>query len=384
MREAQFSFAIEPVERLYRDKPAWQALARSAIEPNPHYEPEFLMATACHLGRPGAIRLALVRDLSRENRLVALFPLETPRLGEGILFGAKGLHASPYVSLTTPLLDRDIAADALTAMLDGLAARPELPEVLHFPILAEKRAFAEALRHNAARAGRGMLVVARHERAAIDSPLLLPAYARQFGRATRKALARKAQRLAALGTLAFEVIGPDEPESARALADFLALEASGWKGKRGTALASRAATASFAREAFAGPMPAIVFERLTLDGAPIAMNLNLVASGVSYALKSAYDERFSAYSPGMLLDRFSLERVLDDPAMIRADSCAKPGHPIGSLWRERETIVSLLLALPSGAPATILEPIAARMHLASRLRAFARDLRDRLSRGWLS
>jgi hypothetical protein len=254
-----------------------------------------------------------------------------------------------------------------------------MPDVLHFPILAERRGFAALLQRHAQQSGRALFVLDRHERAAIDPRSDISPANRRPGKATNRKLDQKARRLGAAGAVAYDVIGPSDPGAPQALADFLAIEASGWKGRRGTALASRQATRAFAEAAFVGPMPAVLFERLSLDGRPIAMNLNLVSGGVSYTAKTAYDEAFAAFSPGMLLDRFALERVLGDPATIRADSCARPDHAMGALWREREPIISLLLALRPGTPETVFVPIAARMALASRLRNALRGLREWLA-----
>ena len=61
-----------------------------------------------------------------------------------------------------------------------------------------------------------------------------------------------------------------------------------------------------------------------------------------FAFKIAYDEDYSAYSPGKLVEFEFLERLLSDPATCWADSCAAADYagPLTKLWAD------LFLALP--------------------------------------
>jgi CelD/BcsL family acetyltransferase involved in cellulose biosynthesis len=117
-------------------------------------------------------------------------------------------------------------------------------------------------------------------------------------------LRRRARRLAELGAVALRrEDGADDVEGT--LRDFLALEASGWKGAAGTAIAGDPRVLRFyqgwVREAAA--RRALAVRALTLDGHTVAMHLGLVHRGVYYLPKTAYDERLAAASPGQLLHR---------------------------------------------------------------------------------
>ncbi len=377
-----FGVDVVSLSALAAQREDWAALARAAIEPNPFYEPEFLGASIQHLERADAVSLLVVRETRRDNRLVALLPLQRPRLREGLLFGAQSLYTNAYSSLSTPLVHADCAAEALHAAFEFLAHRTDLPPVLHFPMLGEKREFAALLRAQCAHAALPVETVSRFERTAIETTLSQPAYAQRLRRATRKALGQKQRRLAALGALRFDTIFNRRDEAGEALPgnaleEFLELEASGWKGRRGTALASHAKTRAFALAAFANT--SWLIERLSLDERALAMNLNLISGGAAFTIKTAYDEAFSAYSPGTLLDwqmvgLITEGRPFGGAPIRRADSCAHPAHRIGQLWLEREPIVSLLVAV---SPAVALERLA---RMASRMRRMARGI-DVL-RGW--
>jgi CelD/BcsL family acetyltransferase involved in cellulose biosynthesis len=141
----------------------------------------------------------------------------------------------------------------------------------------------------------------------ISSPRLrlgrLPAEARTSAR-FRSNLRRRARRLHELGAVALRRAGsPAEVDAA--VADFLALESSGWKSAGGTAIALDPVLVRFyeaiARDAAARGTLAV--RALTLDGRPVAMHLGVIHRGVYHLPKTAYDERLAAMSPGQLLQR---------------------------------------------------------------------------------
>ncbi|HSP79034.1 MAG TPA: GNAT family N-acetyltransferase, partial [Myxococcaceae bacterium] len=94
------------------------------------------------------------------------------------------------------------------------------------------------------------------------------------------------------------------------LEEGFSLEASGWKGRRGTAMAQDGRTRGFyselAREAgYAGRL-ALYF--LRLDGRAVAFQYGLCHGGRYFLLKPGYDESLGECSPGQLL----MEEVLRD------------------------------------------------------------------------
>jgi CelD/BcsL family acetyltransferase involved in cellulose biosynthesis len=122
-------------------------------------------------------------------------------------------------------------------------------------------------------------------------------------------LRRRGRKLAEKGKVAFQRIegGPALPA---ALEDGFALEQSGWKGARGTAIAQDPATRGFYTElarnaAYAGRLR-LYF--LSLDGRPVAFHFGLVHQGRYFLLKPGYDESLRDCSPGQLL----MERVIED------------------------------------------------------------------------
>jgi CelD/BcsL family acetyltransferase involved in cellulose biosynthesis len=84
---------------------------------------------------------------------------------------------------------------------------------------------------------------------------------------------------------------------------FLVLEASGWKGSQGSALARDPRRVGFYRRWVeeAAARGALAIRALTVGSRAVAMQLGLVHRGTYYLPKVAYDEALSAVSPGQLL-----------------------------------------------------------------------------------
>jgi CelD/BcsL family acetyltransferase involved in cellulose biosynthesis len=120
----------------------------------------------------------------------------------------------------------------------------------------------------------------------------------------RANLRRRARRLGEMGAVSLARVGAGDAVE-EALAAFLALEGSGWKGDRGTAIALDPALVRFyarvARDASA--RGGLAIRALLLDGRAVAVHLGLVHRGVFHLPKTAYDERLGTTSPGQLLQR---------------------------------------------------------------------------------
>jgi CelD/BcsL family acetyltransferase involved in cellulose biosynthesis len=120
----------------------------------------------------------------------------------------------------------------------------------------------------------------------------------------RQNLRRRRRRLAEHGNVTYvQVAGKDANELDCALADFFVIEASGWKGRGGTAIAQRPELVGFytqiARDA--AKRGALTLGFLEVDNHRVAAHLSLVHAGRHYLLKLGYDESFHEYSPGQQL-----------------------------------------------------------------------------------
>lgn len=120
-----------------------------------------------------------------------------------------------------------------------------------------------------------------------------------------------------LGTRA-DVSFASGPEIGAAYDEFLALEAAGWKGAAGTALANIPMERELLR-AYLSVAPGAEVRTLRIDGQPAASQLTVAMAGSLFLLKLAYDERLARLGPGNLLMANLLETCCADAAIDRID-----------------------------------------------------------------
>jgi CelD/BcsL family acetyltransferase involved in cellulose biosynthesis len=195
----------------------------------------------------------------------------------------------------------------------------------------------------------------------------------------QKELRRTGRRLADAGALLFTAA--TKPAAvAVAIEDFFALESGGWKGEAGTAAGHHADMRNFVKTALAalGAEGKVAVDRILLDGRAIAAAITLRSGDAAWYWKTAYDEHFARYAPGMLLTAALTEQLAEDEGIARTDSCAAPGTAVlDHIWRERLALGDRLIAVRPDAPF-------ARACRLERLRAAAiaavKSLRRRLRR----
>jgi CelD/BcsL family acetyltransferase involved in cellulose biosynthesis len=346
MIESDFRVEWLPLADLARLATEWQSLADRALAPNVFLEPAFALAAAPVLGADAAAGLVWARASPR--RLMGFFPARIERRRYGIALPVLVGWAHPYGPLGTPLIDRDAGSAVISAWLDHLAGRPDLPHLLLLPYLPVTGPVGQALATAVAQRNGKCIALAGHQRA-----LLAPAGTREhyldhaIGAKKRKELRRQRKRLAEAGALLSSTVR--EPAAmAAALGDFLALEAAGWKGRAGTAARTDDRIRAFMEQAVTGLAAAgkARISRLMAGERPIAALVTLRSGTTAWCWKIAYDEAFGRFSPGVLLLLEETQAMLDDPSLACADSCATAGHPmIDHIWRERLELADHLVRL---------------------------------------
>jgi CelD/BcsL family acetyltransferase involved in cellulose biosynthesis len=351
-RYAINSFAVEWVKlaELEPITDQWRDLAASALEPNIFYEPGFALAAVEVFGRD--VGAALVWSGTEPRRLVGFFParIETRRYGLKLPVLVGWTH--PYAPLGTPLVERGVSEPVIAAWLEHLAGTPSLPGLLLRPHTAEDGPFAAALDRILKRTQMPCFDFDRHQRAQL-APAGDGAYyvERALGVRKLKELRRIVRRMGDMGALLFTTA--TEPTTVdAAVEDFLVLEASGWKGRAGTAAACRDDIRRFIKAAL-GTLAVegkVAVHRLLLDGRAIAAAITLRSDAMAWFWKIAYDENLARYSPGVVLATALTEELADDGTVERTDSCATANHPmIDHIWRERLALCDRLIAVRQGA-----------------------------------
>jgi CelD/BcsL family acetyltransferase involved in cellulose biosynthesis len=361
-RDAAASCSLMPLNDIAAA--AWRALSERAIEPNAYYLPDWELAVnALAPGRTGASAL-LARD-EASARLIGLLPVVSLWRACRIPLPAL-VTAHPYGTFCTPHLDRE-AADAAVEQL----IREARHAGAHALMLREVSLDGPAMRTFTRRLVREDLharVLQSHVRACLaatrDGEELLR---EALGSKKLKELRRQRQRLAEHGEVRFDAArSPDEVASA--IETFLALEASGWKGRRGTALVQVEGDAAFIRRATKALASTGQCEIVTLrtGDTPVAAGIVLRHQSRAFFFKLGVDERFAKYSPGVQLTLELTRHLCADPEIASADSTASPDHPmINPIWRGRFAIGDVLIPLRRN------DPMVAMIHAALASRQFA-------------
>jgi CelD/BcsL family acetyltransferase involved in cellulose biosynthesis len=350
----------------------WRALSGRAVEPNGYYLADWELAiNASAHGRGGVSALGSWNDASG---LAGLLPVVSMWRAYKIPLPVL-VSADPYGTLSTPLLD---CGDPLAAAAEILHEARRAGA--HALLLRDTSLDGPAMAAFTAVLGRDGItprVLASHVRAALDATrdageLLHEA----LGPKKLKELRRQRNRLAEHGSVDVD-IARTPGEVAAAIETFLQLEASGWKGKRGTALVQDDGDAAFIRRA----TPALAANRsceivtLKAGASPVAAAIVLRHQDRAFYFKLGVDERFAKFSPGVQLTLELTRHLCADPAIAVADSTANPDHPmINPIWRKRLAIGDVLIPLRRG------DRVAGLVQTALALRKLAREPARRIVR----
>ena len=350
----------------------WRRLAERALEPNGYHLPDWELAVnASALGRTGVSALSAWSDatLAQDGmaRLIGLIPVISMWRAYKIPLPAL-VSADPYGTLGTPLLDRDIADDAVARLMREAQRAGAHALILHDVSVdgAAMKAFTEVLRQGGLRPR----LLQSHARAVLDATRDADELLRDaLGAKKLKELRRQRNRLAEHGAIRFDVARTPE-EIAPAIETFLTLEASGWKARRGTALMQDDGDAGFVRRATVALAETGQCEIVTLRAGdtPVAAAIVLRHQDRAFYFKLGVDERFAKWSPGVQLTLELTRHLCADPAIALADSTASADHPmINPIWRGRLEIGDVLIPLRRS------DPVVSLIHAAITLRRLVRE-----------
>jgi CelD/BcsL family acetyltransferase involved in cellulose biosynthesis len=328
-----------PLADLAAMRAEWASLVARALEPNVFYDPAFALPAARAFGADAG---AVAVWSKSSSQLIGLFPVRIERR-YGVMATLTG-WTHPYAPFGVPLVDREEAEGATGAFLDHVETAANLPKLVMLPLIARDGAFATSLTRVLARRGGSCAHFGEHARALL-APRDRANYFDHITHKKLKELRRQRRRLEETGALTR--MTASGPAAAVALADFVVLEAAGWKGRAGGAARANTAIESFMREAvtaLAAKGDARV-DRLIHEGRPLAAAITLRSGSTAWFWKIAYDEAFARFSPGVQLTLDLTRDLLADVSLAQTDSCATAGHPmIDHLWSERLPLNDLLIA----------------------------------------
>jgi len=335
---------IADAARLTDLESSWADLLHRADAPNLFMDPALTRAAAETDPTSQHPTLLAWKTVDSHKRLVGVwsFAVGRPRLSA---LPARALIAPSCRNgyLATPVVDQAELDQTLDAMLDAVAAHPQLPKLVTLDMMTADGATMAALTRVLVARGARPREFERNVRPRLASTLDGKSYLEQaLSGSSRKKLRQHRRRLAEQGKLASTHV--TEPDAVhRAFEDFLQLEAAGWKGRQGTALLHNECEAAFMRAAvFAlAHHGRVSIFALELDGKPISMQIVALSGRAAFTWKTAYDERLRDFSPGMLLLEDYTAALLADRRIEYADSCSYDDSGYMSTWTERQTVADL-------------------------------------------
>jgi CelD/BcsL family acetyltransferase involved in cellulose biosynthesis len=274
----------------------WDELA-DLVQAGPFQRPGWFQAWLRAFG--GAARLHAL-TARRDGRLVGVLPVLKRRRSA---VSPTNWHTPSYDAVA---LDEDAARQLAHEVVASAASKLDLA------FLDLARPFPAACVAAAEDAGRRVI-----RRPSLRSPYLelegdFEAYESGLGTKFRRELTRRRRRLEEQGALEVQFTdGRDELDAQ--LDEGFAIEGSGWKVERGTAIASQAETEALYRDVarWAAGRGWLQLGYLRLDARALAFAYLIVTSGVMHVVKVGFDPEYRRFAPGSLLTREAIKRAFE-------------------------------------------------------------------------
>src|SRR5262245_40200622 len=266
---------------------AWDAIAAPAVSPMQQYA----WARACAATFTGRRDLHVVAVCESVGLAVAPLIRRRDRFARVEFLGA---------------LELDEPSDVLASDEASLARLAEVLVRSRHPLLLKRIPAESPLVPALLRAYSGRGLVIRRRLSGFPWIPLDAGWSRPEDRLNtgRQSDLRRAQRIAEdLGAVRVEVFSPEPEDLAALLAEAFEVEAAGWKGRQGSALACDPTRQAFFRRYAAAACRRGILRLgfLRIGGRTAAMQLGVEWGGRFWLLKIGFDEAFARCSPGTLL-----------------------------------------------------------------------------------
>ncbi len=322
----------------------WKLLASRTVTPNPFYEPWMILPAIEHLGDSSNCRFLMVLGPSKprtsDRELLGFFPLEIHKKCLHLPIRCLSFWQYRHCFLSVPLIDRDSVWPVLEVFWRWMESSPFGCHVLDTNLLLAEGRFHQIWSDFAI--GRTSFHLNEYARAALYPSGNYDCYmAAAVARKHLQEFDRQERKLRQMHPCEYREVST-EAQLDRWIDAFLTVESNGWKGAPGGgAFKSTEQDASFframTRAGFAEKC--VMLLQLDCNGVPIALKHNLLTGRCGFAFKIAFNETFSKYSPGVLLELENIRTIFRNDRIDWMDSCALARHPMADrLWSERRMI----------------------------------------------
>ena len=322
---------------------AWRALSARASEPNPWFEPNVLLALA---------------DIRRDIALLTVQAADGLRLCLPLIPATQRWRRVPLPMLMTPhplgtpLVDPVDTESVLRCAFTSLA-RGRGPRFLKLQELPAEGPVTTAITaalgtgwrsHEVTPRGEWPLMRRRPQRTYLEEGV---------SRKQRHNLRRIRRRLEE--QLGDELRLTDGPTDEVMVDRFIRLEASGWKGRQGTALARQPGWTEYFHKVCRGfdGEGRLHIVSLGSRSTTVAMKVMVTAGEGLFELRVAYDETYARLSPGTLLEVESIEHFHRGPHAWVISNTNHVTSPLLKVWPDTCPMTSILAECPGAAKQAI-------------------------------
>ncbi len=339
--------ALNEVSALTSFVEEWKDLATNASEPNPFYEHWMLIPALAHLG-DGDVSVVLIWNTSESGARIlnGLIPVKRERKFHRLPLARLVTWNHIHCFLGVPLIRRGFEEEVLQSFFSWLDTSSLRGLFLELKLFSNDGPIYKAFNRIVESSGRKALVHNSYRRAIYTyASEKKDAWTKCCSGETRKKLRKKREKLEQSGTLVYELLS-DASQLDSWLTEFFILEASGWKGKSGTAINLRSNEEEYYRRICRSAMASgsLLLDRFVLNGKPVAGRMGFRAGEATFLAKIAYDEQQGKFSPGVLLELEGMKRFSEGGGTGWVDSCADADHPtFRYLWNEGRGLAFIYL-----------------------------------------
>ncbi len=323
-------------------KSSLEKLIAESSNPNLYFEPWVLEVALSHLQEVTPFILVITTDSLQ--RPTGVFPVQEVRRFSPLPIKIPTLLRHSHCFISTPILKSGLEEDAFKGFLNWVSENIS-QGIIEFRNIPRDGIFSKLLSFVAKKEERILYRYETFSRAVQNLNDLFTHLSRKH----RKEIERKRRKLQELGSVAVEVWS-EQNELDLWIAKFLELEASGWKGRNGTAISQSQSEKNYFSTVLkeAASRNRLIALRLISNDQTIAMRISIVQGDTVFSYKTAFDENFAPYSPGMLLEIENVYYLATRKIFKVIDSCAEPHHSLFNwLYGDKRGVSHYLL---SGTP----------------------------------
>ncbi len=329
---------------------AWTDLSQHALDPNPYLMPHFLIPAYRHLAAGDPFSLLFIygqpghKHHHGHGKLLLVMPIQSRRATVRFPCRKASTNVYKHSYLSYPLI-RDDAADVAVASLLSWFRKTSPSPVLMICGLPDHTATATVLVEGCMRHKTHFLLHGEYLRSTIIRRDSAARHLQSLPKDMRRNAGKLLKKLETLGRVSILHYGNDCDRLALA-ERFMQLESSGWKGRKGSALASAVADRGFFLDLVksADENMSLFFTEIRLDDLPIAMTANFIVGEHFFAFKIGSLEHYKKYSPGIAMELASIKLMYAHAGFRFADSGAGENSFIQRIWPDTQRMTTLYVA----------------------------------------